>query len=689
VNGILALAIAYWGAGQLVLQYASLPGGITPVWPSSGIAVALVFIMGWRVVPGVILGVLLLLSHSSTLTPTVILVQGIIALGSGLEAGVAAQILQRLTSPTNPLQRSRDTVRFVAVAFLAPCIGATIGSVSSCLFGLESWSDVASIWGGWWISNAFGILIIGPTLMSAYLQWQRDRPSLWLTLDTPQRRLEGLAMALIATIVSHAIFQYSLPLEYLLLPILLWTTFRFGLAIAMGLVVLVLSIAIIYTAEGLGPFVDSTRTQSVALLLLQAFIAVVTLTVLILSAVIAERQAANQQRIQANQALAAMTEELRQSNEALAHANSLLENRVEEKTQDLFFSEDKFAKVFGASPNPIIISRLSDGIILDINNSFMVLSGYRRDAIVGRSSLDIGLWVDPSLRSQLVKHLKSVGATRDYEAEFRIASGEHRYGLISAEIITLGGQTCLLTLVNDITDRKRAEQQLRLEQEKSERLLLNILPQPIADRLKQNPVSGKSLNSAIAEHYDEVTILFADIVGFTQLSAQLPPLELVNLLDQIFSTFDQLAETLGLEKIKTIGDAYMVAAGLPTPRPDHAEAIADMALEMTTAMAQFAQTLQLDLKLRIGINSGIVVAGVIGQKKFIYDLWGDAVNIASRMESLGEPGGIQVTQATYDRLKDQYDLRSRGAIAVKGKGTMETYWLMGRKTSDRPAAISA
>ncbi|MGB3517246.1 MAG: adenylate/guanylate cyclase domain-containing protein, partial [Elainellaceae cyanobacterium] len=231
----------------------------------------------------------------------------------------------------------------------------------------------------------------------------------------------------------------------------------------------------------------------------------------------------------------------------------------------------------------------------------------------------------------------------------------------------------------DITERKQAELDLRLEQEKSERLLLNILPQSIADRLKQNPSNNRISGAAIAEHYDEVTILFADIVGFTQLSSHLPPMELVNLLNSIFSTFDQLAEQLGLEKIKTIGDAYMVAAGLPNPRSDHAEAIADMALEMTAAMQRFEQDLQFDLKLRIGINSGIVVAGVIGQKKFIYDLWGDAVNIASRMESLGEPGGIQVTQATRDRLAPLYDLRDRGAIAVKGKGTMQTYWLMGRK----------
>ncbi len=205
------------------------------------------------------------------------------------------------------------------------------------------------------------------------------------------------------------------------------------------------------------------------------------------------------------------------------------------------------------------------------------------------------------------------------------------------------------------------------------------MPQAIADRLKRDYMGQHPLSTAIAEHYEEVSILFADIVGFTSLSARLDAIAIVNLLNRIFSRFDQLADQLGLEKIKTIGDAYMVASGLPHPRADHAEAIAEMALEMTTVMQQFGHELDIDLKLRIGINSGIVVAGVIGKKKFIYDLWGDAVNVASRMESLGEPGSIQVTETTYQLLKASYELRSRGRITVKGKGAMNTYWLVGKR----------
>ncbi|WP_017303473.1 adenylate/guanylate cyclase domain-containing protein [Spirulina subsalsa] len=223
----------------------------------------------------------------------------------------------------------------------------------------------------------------------------------------------------------------------------------------------------------------------------------------------------------------------------------------------------------------------------------------------------------------------------------------------------------------EIEQRKQAQELIRLEQEKSEQLLLNILPQSIATLLKQG-------NKIIAQEFEEVTILFADIVGFTQLSSQIPPEELVELLNRIFSCFDNLTEFYNLEKIKTIGDSYMVVGGLPTPRPDHAEAIAEMALAMQKSLHQIDCS-HGPLEMRIGINTGNVVAGVIGKKKFIYDLWGDAVNVASRMESHGVVGKIQVTEATYQRLQGLYNFERRGKVEVKGKGEMETYFLLGNK----------
>ncbi|UZQ54593.1 hypothetical protein OOK60_00505 [Trichothermofontia sichuanensis B231] len=215
-----------------------------------------------------------------------------------------------------------------------------------------------------------------------------------------------------------------------------------------------------------------------------------------------------------------------------------------------------------------------------------------------------------------------------------------------------------------------AYSRLEVEKAQSERLLLNILPATVAQKLKQE-------TTTIAESFPEVTVLFADIVGFTQLSVTLPPTQLVGWLNQIFSAFDQLAENLQLEKIKTIGDAYMVVGGLPIARPDHAEAVAEMALGMQQVVRAFNAEHNQSFSLRIGMNTGPVVAGVIGIKKFIYDLWGDTVNIASRMESQGLADCIQVTEATFQRLHDRYQFRKRGTITVKGRGEMTTYLLIG------------
>ena len=219
--------------------------------------------------------------------------------------------------------------------------------------------------------------------------------------------------------------------------------------------------------------------------------------------------------------------------------------------------------------------------------------------------------------------------------------------------------------------RKQVESALREEQQQTERLLLNVLPETIVDRLKHN-------KDTIAEHFDEATVLFADLVGFTKIATQLSPIKLVNLLNQIFSAFDRLTEEYGLEKIKTVGDAYMVVGGVPQKRPDHAQAIARMALAMQSEIVQFNQIHQQDLKMRIGIHSGPIVAGVIGIKKFTYDLWGDTVNIASRMESHGLAEQIQVTEATYQLLQDQYVFQKRGLMTIKGKGEMMTYLLLSK-----------
>jgi class 3 adenylate cyclase len=216
-----------------------------------------------------------------------------------------------------------------------------------------------------------------------------------------------------------------------------------------------------------------------------------------------------------------------------------------------------------------------------------------------------------------------------------------------------------------------SRQALAEEERKSEHLLLNILPAAIADRLKEKEQS-------IADGFAEVSILFADIVGFTRMSAHMPPNAVVAMLNEIFSTFDQLTERHRLEKIKTIGDAYMVVGGLPEPRSDHLQAIAELALDMRETIARLPPRNGEQLQIRIGISTGPVVAGVIGRKKFAYDLWGDAVNTAARMESSGVPGCIQVSPAVYLGLREHYVLEERGTLSIKGKGDMTTYFLAGR-----------
>lgn len=223
---------------------------------------------------------------------------------------------------------------------------------------------------------------------------------------------------------------------------------------------------------------------------------------------------------------------------------------------------------------------------------------------------------------------------------------------------------------------------LQREMDRSERLLLNILPAEIAERLK----AGEEV---IADRYESASVLFADIVDFTVLSGALSAEETVRMLNDVFSEFDSLVERHGFEKIKTIGDAYMVVAGVPRPRRDHATGLAAFALEMLTILEELNSRTDRQLQIRIGMNSGPLVAGVIGRQKFLFDLWGDTVNVASRMEAYGTPGRVQLTKATRELVCEQYGCDARGTIDIKGKGPMECYYLTGDKSMrQRPVGNS-
>ncbi|GAB4372127.1 MAG: hypothetical protein Kow00128_20630 [Deltaproteobacteria bacterium] len=227
----------------------------------------------------------------------------------------------------------------------------------------------------------------------------------------------------------------------------------------------------------------------------------------------------------------------------------------------------------------------------------------------------------------------------------------------------------IVALEQQLRERNR---ELSAEQEKSERLLLSIFPRPVAERLKKGIAT-------IADHVAEATVLFADIHDFAGIAAQRSPIEVVELLQEVFSGFDRLADRLGLEKIKTLGDSYMVAGGVPEPRPDHAEAVAEMALHMQQDLHRVDAGTGEPLRLRIGIDTGPVVAGVIGTARLAYDLWGETVGTAEQMKTYGLPGAIQVTAATHARLQEKFLLEERGEFYVQGKGAVTTYLLTGRR----------
>jgi len=352
---------------------------------------------------------------------------------------------------------------------------------------------------------------------------------------------------------------------------------------------------------------------------------------------------------------------------------SLIQRKQAEEL--LRIAQEKYHSIVENAMEGIFQSTPSGGY-LSANPALAKLYGYDSPEELMSEIKNIAqqLYVDPERRLEFVAAMDAENAVSGFES--MVCRKDGRRIWVSENVRAVRDSTGELLYyegtVSDITERKLAQEALKVQQEQSEKLLLNILPKPIAERLKAE-------QSTIADSFAQVSVLFADIVGFTELSARMSPTELVKRLNVIFSHFDQLAEKYGVEKIKTIGDAYMVVGGLPTPTQYHAEAIAQMALGMQAKIAKLCAETGEKLAIRVGINSGPVVAGVIGVSKFTYDLWGDTVNVAARMEATGFAGRIQVTDVTYELLKDKYLFERRGVIPVKGKGNMMTYWLLQKK----------
>ncbi|MBF2046106.1 MAG: response regulator [Elainella sp. C42_A2020_010] len=367
-------------------------------------------------------------------------------------------------------------------------------------------------------------------------------------------------------------------------------------------------------------------------------------------------------RVETHLTIRRLRQELEVQNARLQH-EIRERQRAEEKYRSIF--ENCLEGIFQLSP---------DRRYLSANPALARIYGYESAEVLMADS-HRNFYVRRGRQEELDVYLRLYGEVSEFESQVYRKDGSRIW--ISENVRAVRAEDGSLHYyegtVQDITERKQTEAELRYQRRESERLLLSILPQSIAQQLKRKP-------DTIADSFSDVTVLFADLVSFTAFSTRVTPVELVNFLNQIFSAFDQLVEKFGLEKIKTIGDEYMVAGGLPLPRPDHAEAMAEMALAMQQIVQQFRSDQGEPFQLRIGIHTGAVVAGVIGKKKFTYDLWGETVNLASRLQSQGIAGHIQVSPSVYQRLCHRYWLEPRGMLLIRGYGELPTYWLKGRRT---------
>ncbi len=669
LSKVALIAIAYFLSGKIAVSIPGVKLLGSSVWPPAGIAQGFLLLFGPEYWPGVSLGAFFF--DILGLKPSLTFALGA-AVGSGLQAFCAVLWLRRFHFNTY-FNRMIDVIKFVLIGvFFATQISCTLGAFRLASAELVPWSQYWDVRWNWWLGDSMGILIFTPlVLMLSVKKPESKVDKINLKKDINKIAISVLLLTslilvsweVFAGTTNKAIARY--PLEYLPFPFIIWAAIQFGHKGAVLTSFIVSSIAIWGASQGGGPFITKAENLNQAILLLQTFMGVMTITALLLAATVTERTLAEKS--------------LRQSEikyrELVENAHSIIV-RLDQEGNITFFNE--FAEKFFE---------------------------YSQEEIVGKSAIGTIVPETDNAGQNLAKMIKYILKYPDRyinnENENIKKSGERVWVAWSNKPLfdTEANFTGLLCIGTDITDRRRAEialQQLNEElekrveertnalqetlsklqeqQDKSEKLLLNILPEAIADRLKED-------ESTIADTFTNVTILFADIVGFTPLSARLSPSRVVYVLNDIFSAFDQLAEKHGLEKIKTIGDAYMVVGGLPTPRHDHAEAIAEMALDMQEEISRLSAIHNQSFSIRVGINSGPVVAGVIGIKKFIYDLWGDSVNTASRMESQGIPGCIQVTEVTYEILKDKFFLEKRGMIEVKGKGKMVTYLLKGRKES--------
>lgn len=332
---------------------------------------------------------------------------------------------------------------------------------------------------------------------------------------------------------------------------------------------------------------------------------------------------------------------------------------------------------FGELVAPLVFTFMAYVLITVIILYVGTGSGMQFYYLVGASLIVLVLGIDHIV---LASVLASIGAGLTIALEILVPESngtqpEWAYDFGYIVSVTSAWVMVVATVWYSLREIIRAERAIETEYDRSESLLANILPVSVAQRLKDQP------HTVIADAYDDASVLFADIAGFTRRASDTSPADLVGFLDRLYTQLDGLVDRHGLEKIKTSGDSYMVVSGVPEPRPDHLEALALLALDIAETVAGLKDSRGRAVPLRIGLAVGPVVAGVVGARKFFYDVWGDAVNVAARMETTDVEGRIQVPQDVYDRLKDAFVFEERGDIDIKGKGVMHTWYLVGATAS--------
>jgi adenylate cyclase len=332
--------------------------------------------------------------------------------------------------------------------------------------------------------------------------------------------------------------------------------------------------------------------------------------------------------------------------------------------------------IYDHAPDMHISVEAGSGRIIECNRTLLNKLGYSKDEVLSKTIFEIYHPGDLEKVQENVRLFSNTGELTYTELRALKKNGDIiEINLNYVPVRNDQGEIIYSNAtLRDVSELKQTQRALEAERLRTEELLFNTLPKPIVERLKKSP-------SVIADRFENATILFCDIKGFSSIASTISPDQLISSLNVVFSEFDYLVSFYGLEKIKTIGDAYMVAGGLPVPRDDHAEVIADLALEMRSTLDRLNQIFDQPLQVRIGINSGAVIAGVIGKKKLAYDLWGESVNIASRMEAHGLVGGIQVGETTYQLIKDNYVFEDRGEIPVKGGELLRAYLLKSKRAA--------